>query len=396
MSAKKMHPPAMVQTPIGSIASKANTLVVVSNSVGKGAKDRQNAENIVPASVQNGPASEQVNNTKKLSNKAPPVVATIATTTPTVVSSNVVKTVQPNMNGGASVISTLNSTNRRKSHRLTSPNRRRREQQNVFNSLRAWDVKIVSSVQPTVAASQDEVGVKHEIQSAAQGVGSSSISNEASKAKCERSSSASSTTTSGSMSSSVSSNTSSSSCITSSSSVSNSINDNNGLSSKVKKRGVTVVAPTTVPCKEPAVADVVTIPQNVKKKEDSGNRTNVTNDGAKHIQSVPILQPVLTISTANGHCKVQGKKEESGNRPSASNDGKQNIQNAPIVQPVLSISAPNGHSRVHGKVDKKVRTRMRWEICLFWVWSKGVFKIDLCVSQYWLLCNLEIICNLCV
>nr|XP_029727033.1 poly(A) RNA polymerase gld-2 homolog B [Aedes albopictus]XP_029727043.1 poly(A) RNA polymerase gld-2 homolog B [Aedes albopictus] len=354
MSAKKMHPPAMVQTPIGSIASKANTLVVVSNSVGKGAKDRQNSENIVPASVQNRPAGEQVNSTKKLSNKAPPVVATIATTTPTVVSSNVVKTVQPNMNGGASVISTLNSTNRRKSHRLTSPNRRRREQQNVFNSLRAWDVKIVSSVQPTVAASQDEVGVKHEIQSAAQGVGSSSISNEASKAKCERSSSASSTTTSGSMSSSVSSNTSSSSCISSSSSVSNSINDNNGLSSKVKKRGVTVVAPTTVPCKEPAVADVVTIPQNVKKKEDSGNRTNVTNDGAKHIQSVPILQPVLTISTANGHCKVQGKKEESANRPSASNDGKQNIQNAPLVQPVLSISAPNGHSRVHGKVDKKL------------------------------------------
>ncbi|KXJ76885.1 hypothetical protein RP20_CCG008758 [Aedes albopictus] len=354
MSAKKMHPPAMVQTPIGSIASKANTLVVVSNSVGKGAKDRQNSENIVPASVQNGPAGEQVNSTKKLSNKAPPVVATIATTTPTVVSSNVVKTVQPNMNGGASVISTLNSTNRRKSHRLTSPNRRRREQQNVFNSLRAWDVKIVSSVQSTVAASQDEVSVKHEIQSAAQGVGNSSISNEASKAKCERSSSASSTTTSGSMSSSVSSNTSSSSCITSSSSVSNSINDNNGLSSKVKKRGVTVVAPTNVPCKEPAVADVVTIPQNVKKKEDSGNRTNVTNDGAKHIQSVPILQPVLTISTANGHCKVQGKKEESANRPSASNDGKQNIQNAPIMQPVLSISAPNGHSRVHGKVDKKL------------------------------------------
>lgn len=294
MSAKKMHPPAMVQTPIGPIASKSNALVV--NGGGKVTKDRQNAENIVPASLQNGPG-EQINGIKKLSNKAPPVVAAVMT--PTVVSSSLIKTVQSHMNG-SSVISTLNSTNRRKSHRLNSPNRKRREQQNVFNSLRSWDVKIVPSGQ---TVSQEDRG-KNEKQSAAQVIGSSSnSSNEASKANSERSSSASSITTSGSMSSSVSSNTSSSSCSissSSSSSISDNINDN-GLS-KGKKR---LTVATIVPSKEPSTASVA-IAQNVKKKEEAGNRVNASNEG-KPILNAPAVQPVLAISNTNGHSAVQGK-----------------------------------------------------------------------------------------
>ncbi|XP_062554997.1 poly(A) RNA polymerase gld-2 homolog B-like [Armigeres subalbatus] len=290
MSLKKMHPPAMVQ-PTAPIASRANTLVV--SGGGKGTKDRQNAENIVPTNHQQNGLSEQANG-KKISNKTSSVKA-IAATTPTVMSSSTIRTVHSNVNG-SSAISTLNSTNRRKSHRINSPNRKRREQLNVFNSLRAWNVKFVPSSQ-TTAREESRIDEK---QPAAPGGGGSS-SNEASKANSERSSSASSTSTSGSMSSSVSSNTSSSSSsISSSSNISDSIKEN--ALSKGKKR--TTVA-TAVVSKEPPATDVSTT-HNVKKREDITEQTAGYND-VKQFQKAP---PTHTISVTNGHPGAHGKNDK--------------------------------------------------------------------------------------
>lgn len=288
MSLKKMHPPAMVQ-PTAPIASRVST----ATGGGKGSKDRQNAENIVPTNLQQNGLVEQVNSGKKMSNKASSVKA-VAATTPTVVSSNTIKTGQSHVNG-SSAISTLNTTNRRKSHRINSPNRKRREQLNVFNSLRAWNVKFVPSSQTTVRV---DSGIDKK-QSAVPGGGGSS-SNEASKANSERSSSASSTTTSGSMSSSVSSNTSSSSSsISSSSNISDSIKEN--APSKGKKR---TTAAATVLVKEPSATDVTTA-QSVKNKEDIAEPQSTASNDAKQTQNAPPPN-----QSTNGYSGTQGKLDK--------------------------------------------------------------------------------------
>lgn len=312
MSTKKMHPPAMVHTNGPLVVSKGATLIATGG--GKATKDRQNVENIVPSFHQNGSnGNESQANGKKVSNKTstmaqPAAAAPAVAATPAAVSANAIKTVPANVANGSSVISTLNSANRRKSNRNNSPNRKRREQQNIFNSLRAYNVKILPSEQ---TAAQEDYG-KGEKQSAGGGVLNSagsgiSSSGEASKANSERSSSVSSTATSGSVSSSVSSNTSSnSSSVSNSSSLSDSTKDINGLL-KGKKRAVATCS-TVAPAKEP-ISTVVVIAQNVKKKEEPG-QPNEANGEAKRNTNTPVIGG---LNGTGGTCSKGEKKVSVGN-----------------------------------------------------------------------------------
>ncbi|XP_055636811.1 poly(A) RNA polymerase gld-2 homolog B-like isoform X2 [Toxorhynchites rutilus septentrionalis] len=143
MSTKKMHPPAVIHS-TGQSGGKGSLLPTVGG--GKITRDRQNVENIVPspkgysgngdAQANNHNATNQNSGGKKMSNKA------------SVVSSNSCKT---QAGSTMSAMATLNS-NRRKNHRLNSPGRKAQDQQQIFNSLKAWNVKFTSSTSSKASA----------------------------------------------------------------------------------------------------------------------------------------------------------------------------------------------------------------------------------------------------
>lgn len=149
-----MHPPAVIH----STAQNGGKEGLLPLAGGKSSKDRQNVENIVPS--QNGTGATGVISETQLNNqngypqqqqasgrKSGHTKATATNTT----STNLVKGQQQqqhasgNSSSMVSSVSTLNSTSRRRSHRTHSPNRKRQEQQNIFNSLKAWNVKIAPS-----------------------------------------------------------------------------------------------------------------------------------------------------------------------------------------------------------------------------------------------------------
>lgn len=319
-----MHPPPMVHNTNGPMAAGSKGCPMkATGGGGKATKDRQNAENIVPTFHQNGSSggNEPQANAKKVTlagsthktcNTAQPTATApqpAIAAAPAAVST--IKTVSATaVNGGSSVISTLNSANRRKTNRNNSPNRRRREQQNIYNSLRAWNVKIVPSRQTTVQQQDDCGALGGEKQFAAGSNAEPSKTNSS-----ERSSSVSSTTTSGSMSSSVTSNTSSSSnsvSSSSSSSLSDSIKDiNGGLLKGSKKRGgaVSNTCSTVVSVKEPIATATATV-QNVKKKEEVGGQpTDEAVNGEAKGSSSNALPVTGSQSGATGNSYSKGEKK---------------------------------------------------------------------------------------
>ncbi|XP_055606068.1 poly(A) RNA polymerase gld-2 homolog B-like [Uranotaenia lowii] len=158
MSTKKMHPPAVIQHATGQTGGKGGLLPTQGG--GKAAtKDRQNVENIVPTSngtegATNGSSSSQNASAGAANNVVPgggKKGATTKTNTGGTMVINSTNLGKPVIAVGGSAMSTLNTTNRRKNHRINSPNRRRQEQQTIFNSLKAWNDKIAPAFKSITA-----------------------------------------------------------------------------------------------------------------------------------------------------------------------------------------------------------------------------------------------------
>ncbi|XP_058824452.1 poly(A) RNA polymerase gld-2 homolog B-like isoform X3 [Topomyia yanbarensis] len=260
MSSKKMHPPVALHS-TGQTGAKGHLLsassVVGSKSIT--GKDRHNAENIVPSHngttgsddstpQANTPGNGTIGGAKKCSNK--PI---------TVVASNNTKIQQVGI--GSSAISSLNSINRRKSHRTHSPNRKRQEQQNIFNSLKAWNVKIAPSTKDPV---ENESGARVSNDATPKNGGSDI-------AKANIGTSSGSCSTSASASSNVSSNTSDNSSISNCSISSSSNSDKN-----VKKNEYPLMIAAAVLPKE---IEPIVEAQSAKKSTDAAGDSNRSNLG---------------------------------------------------------------------------------------------------------------------
>ncbi|XP_058446222.1 poly(A) RNA polymerase gld-2 homolog B-like isoform X3 [Malaya genurostris] len=333
MSGKKMHPPVVLHS-TGQTSVKGNLLSAVSATGAKSvtAKDRQNAENIVPSQngnsgkeetlpQTNGPGSGTVSCTKKCNSK-----------TITVAPTNVSKIQQTTV--GPSAISSLNSINRRKSHRIHSPNRKRQEQQNIFNSLKAWNVKIAPSSQAPV---KSEFGARGTCDAPSKNAGK-----EIAKANSESSSTASTSAPSN-----VSSNTSDNSTINS---CSISTSSNSGKHGKKNEYPLMIAAAaaltTAVLPKETESAPVMEA-QNSRKvattvaTNESNQSSSTTTVGEQQNEAPRIKSPSPSVATVGG-----GETRSTGGPLNAVKSNKKLHQPQQIIHQQLQ-QQPRQHLQKH-------------------------------------------------